>query len=99
MKHTVMLLGLLLARTSPRFAAQTTPTDASATVPPASYRSAFEGYRPAAEEPIADWRALNEEVAAVGGHIGIMKGVAQQPAPAGAPPSPPTSPASAGHHH
>ena len=99
MKHTSMLLGLLLAQTSPLFAADTRPTDASATVPPASYRSAFEGYRPAVEEPVADWRTLNEEVAAVGGHVGIMRGAGQQPARAGTPSSPPKVPASAGHHH
>lgn len=99
MKHTPMLLGLLFAQTSRLFAAETVPTDASAQVPAASYWSAFEGYRPATEEPLADWRALNEEVAAVGGHVGIMRGARQQPAQAGSPDSTPRVPASAGHHH
>lgn len=55
-------------------AAQVEPTDPTASAPPTTYRSAFEGYRPFREEPIADWRALNAEVGAAGGHIGIMGG-------------------------
>jgi hypothetical protein len=99
MKHTPLLLGLLLAQASPPFAAEVKATDAAAPVPPAGYRSAFEGYRPATDEPLADWRQLNEEVAAVGGHAGIMRGTAPQPAKAGTPPSAPSAPATAGHHH
>jgi hypothetical protein len=41
--------------------------------PPVIYRSAFEEYRPYREPEIASWRAVNEEVARVGGHIGVMK--------------------------
>ena len=73
-KRTTLTLGLLLAQGSPLFAAQAQPTDAAAPVPPAGYRSAFEGYRASVDEPVADWRALNEEVARVGGHAGIMRG-------------------------
>jgi hypothetical protein len=43
--------------------------------PPVIYRSAFEEYRPYREPEIASWRAVNEEVARVGGHIGAMKNV------------------------
>lgn len=63
-----------LAQGSVVLAAQVEPTDPTASAPQASYRSAFEGYRPFREEPIADWRALNAEVGAAGGHIGIMGG-------------------------
>ena len=86
MKHIPMLLGVLLAQTPPLLAAEITPTDAAAAVPSVSYRSAFEGYRPATEEPVADWRALNDEVAAIGGHIGIMRGASGSPRPGNASP-------------
>ena len=58
-------------------------TVASAAVPPhghqsppaeISYQSAFADYRPYQEEPLTDWRALNEGVAHTGGHVGIMRG-------------------------
>ena len=49
------------------------PKDPKAKAPPVEYRSAFEGYRPHAEPEIAPWRALNEEVGRVGGHLGIMR--------------------------
>lgn len=43
---------------------------------PISYRSAFAGYQPMqepAEPSIERWRALNDEVARVGGHAGAIK--------------------------
>jgi hypothetical protein len=58
--------------------AQTVPTPASA--PPAAkaepltYRSAFADYRPWQEpEPLA-WRAANASAAALGGHLGHVRG-------------------------
>jgi hypothetical protein len=36
--------------------------DPKAKVPPAQYRSAFEGYRPFAEQEPGDWRKANEAV-------------------------------------
>ena len=39
-----------------------------------TYRSAFADYRPFREEPVTDWRALNDDVAQAGGHVGIMRG-------------------------
>jgi hypothetical protein len=44
--------------------------DPQAKVPPVEYRSAFEGYRPFAEQDLRDWRKANEEVGAAGGHAG-----------------------------
>jgi hypothetical protein len=44
--------------------------DPRAKVPPAEFRSAFEGYRPFAEQELRDWRGANEEVGAAGGHAG-----------------------------
>ena len=52
------------------------PQEAQASVPATTYRSAFAGYRPAAEEdatPDQTWRAVNEKVGKAGGHIGMMK--------------------------
>lgn len=38
------------------------------------YRSPFETYRPfKADEPLMDWRAVNERVREAGGHLGLMK--------------------------
>lgn len=52
------------------------PQDAQAPVPATTYRSAFAGYRPAAEDdatPDQTWRAVNEKVGKAGGHMGMMK--------------------------
>lgn len=74
MTRSCLLLGIWVAQAVPALAAESTPTDPAASAPAASYRSAFEGYRPYRDEPIADWKALNAEVGAAGGHIGIMGG-------------------------
>ncbi len=47
-----------------------TPLDPKAKAPPVEFRSAFEGYRPFADQDLADWRRANEEVGAAGGHAG-----------------------------
>jgi len=52
------------------------PQEAQAPVPAPAYRSAFAGYRPAAEEdatPDQTWRAVNDKVGKAGGHMGMMK--------------------------
>jgi hypothetical protein len=78
--------------------AQTPDPRDRAAAPPA-YRSAYEGYRPYVEEPAAPWRAVNDTVGRVGGHVGVLR--AEE---ASAPP-PPAAPAAApkeqGHdvHH
>lgn len=51
------------------------------------YRSAFSEYRPFRDESIADWRASNDEVARIGGHIGIVGGASHAAHGAGKPPS------------
>lgn len=38
------------------------PVEPKAKVPPAGYRSAFEGYRPYADEKVAPWRESNDAV-------------------------------------
>lgn len=43
-----------------------------------AYRSPFADYRAfTPQEPAKDWRAANDEVRDVGGHIGLMKGKAE----------------------
>ncbi len=62
--------GAAVAQNAP----QTDPRDPKASAQPAEYRSAFADYRPYKEPEIADWRALNDEVGRVGGHLGIARG-------------------------
>ena len=71
--YSVVLLGACLAVS--RVASAAVPPEGHQS-PPAetSYQSAFADYRPYQEEPITDWRALNESVAHTGGHAGIMRG-------------------------
>jgi hypothetical protein len=74
---------LLLAGTA---AAQSegraTALDPRVKVPAVEYRSALEGYRPFTETELRDWRKVNEEVGAAGGHAGQRPGQNHgQPAP------------------
>jgi len=106
----LLLLCVGLAQASPLFAAAPSPADPSAPAPTATYDSAFEGYRGYRDEPLADWRAVNDEVGRVGGHAGIFRGAgghashgaAQATPPAAAAGQPPVrgarqTPAPAGH--
>ncbi|WP_219134603.1 hypothetical protein [Janthinobacterium sp. UMAB-60] len=75
MKHlfsfVLAVLPLAAAAQSP-----SAPQEAQASVPATTYRSAFAGYRPAAEEdatPDQAWRAVNDKVGKAGGHMGMMK--------------------------
>ena len=70
----LLLLCIGLAQASPLSAAAPSPADPSAPAPAATYNSAFEGYRGYRDEPLADWRAVNDEVGRVGGHAGIFRG-------------------------
>jgi hypothetical protein len=60
----VILAGAAAAQSAGRPSA----ADPKAAVPAVQYRSAFEGYRPFADQELADWRKANEGVAAAGGH-------------------------------
>lgn len=74
------------------------PLDPQAKGPPVQFGSAFEGYRPFAEQESIDWRKANEEVAAAGGHAGPRPG--QGPGQQASKPQP-GKPAGSGHegHH
>ena len=90
----------VLAALAPHAAAQQPasrphPADPAAPVPAMRYESAFSGYSSFREEPLAPWRNVNDEVARVGGHIGIVGGAGS---PAAKPPAPPTESAPASTH-
>lgn len=71
MQRLFVLPALLLAgAVSAQFERRPNPADARAKAPQVEYRSAFEGYRPFAEQPLRDWRKSNDEVGAVSGHAG-----------------------------
>jgi len=70
-----VLPALLLAGAAfAQSAGRTNPADPQASVPPVEYRSAFDGYRPFADEDLRDWRKSNDEVGAAGGHAGHPPG-------------------------
>lgn len=84
-KHKLCLISTGVLYAPLLLAAEAEPTDASASVPPSTYHSVFEGYRPFKDATLANWRALNEEVGRAGGHIGILREAGKQaakPAPA-----------------
>ena len=95
----------LAAAAVPHVAAQTAPAappPAAASVAPASgpHRSAFEGYRPFAEQPVGSWREANDTVGRIavspaaaheghgGGTAGAKAGAVALPAGHGSMPMP-----------
>ena len=66
----LLFAGLAVAQSDGR----SDPREPGAKVPPVEFRSAFEGYRPFAEQDLRDWRKSNEEVGAAGGHAGHRPG-------------------------
>ena len=70
---SVVLLGACLAVPTVASGAAPSEVHPSSPTPASAYRSAFADYRPFQDEPITDWRALNEGVAQAGGHVGIMR--------------------------
>ena len=66
--HFVFLLSAFAAGSAAAQAgARPDPTAARAAVPRIEYRSAFEGYRPLADEKAQAWRESNERVQGAGG--------------------------------
>ena len=65
---------LLLAGCSTQGDVRPGPSEPSSKAPAVTYRSAFEGYRPFAEQELQDWRKANDEVGAAGGHAGHRPG-------------------------
>lgn len=61
-RSIVIALAALAAGASAQERERPNPTDPRAKVPAVEYRSAFEGYRPFAEQKPAPWRESNEGV-------------------------------------
>jgi hypothetical protein len=66
------LIGLPAVAQSP--SSTLDPLQSGARVPTVKYESAFESYAPYQEQPLAGWRAVNDEVGRVGGHVGMFSG-------------------------
>lgn len=86
MNHTIVYLIALAALAAGNAPAQSgtraNPADPEVRVPPATYRSALEGFRRLDAEQRANWREANEAAARVGGHIGILREQAAREKPA-----------------
>lgn len=66
----------------------TDPANPAAVAPAIRYQSAFTGYQSYSEEKIASWRAVNDRVTIVGGHVGALRNnndATTQPLPPAAP--------------
>jgi hypothetical protein len=79
-----------------------TPSREGAVAPP-PYRSAYDGYRPYVDEPLAPWREVNDTVGRVGGHVGVLRAgessAPPPPATPGAAPAPAAKEQSHDAHH
>lgn len=75
MKHApwLLLAALAAGTASAQSAARPDPADPAVRVPETVHRSAFEDYRNHDLSKQIPWRAANEEVGRVGGHVGILR--------------------------
>ncbi len=75
---------------------QTDPANPLAAVPAAVYESAISNYRPFSapkESPAKGWRAVNDEMGRLGGHMGQLKDAPAQKEPAPPVPAAASTPA------
>ena len=79
MNYRTLLLCIGLAQPLAIVAATPAPAEPSAPAPGILYQSAFENYRAYRDEPLADWRTVNDEVSRVGGHVGILRSAGAKP--------------------
>jgi hypothetical protein len=108
MHRTLKVFLYVIGASAPLYAAQSptvpgNPTDPTARVPAPAYQSVFSEYRKHGELELADWRAANDEVARIGGHIGIFRAGgfdgAEGRKPAAIAPGQPRPPAPHTHQH
>ena len=101
----LLTLPLATATTAPADApagAKADPANPAATVPAATYQSAFRAYRAYRVEDPKGWKAANDEVTRIGGWRAYARDVQQPDAPVSAPaPAPTPAPAAppAHKHH
>lgn len=96
-KFAVLLYGAVMI--APAALAQALdPADAAAPARPSIYRSTLESYTPYKDTTPGDWRAVNDEVARVGGHMGIFATGARTEQPSGKPDGAQPGEHAGGHH-
>ncbi len=81
-KRFLIALTAMAAGAAAAQGGRTDPAEPKVKVAPLEYRSAFEGYRPYAEEKPAPWRDANEAVKGNGGHAGHSPKPPAKPKPA-----------------
>lgn len=72
-RHWIWLAALAAGNAGAQSAARPDPADPTVRVPETVHRSAFEDYRNHDLSKQVPWRAANEEVGRVGGHVGILR--------------------------
>ncbi|MDH4093369.1 MAG: hypothetical protein OEV81_01120 [Betaproteobacteria bacterium] len=75
MKHAygLLLAALAAGNAAAQAGARPDPAGPEVRVPEAVYRSVFDGYRMHDLSKQIPWRAANEEVGRIGGHVGILR--------------------------
>ena len=69
-KTSFLLAAFIAGSAAAQAPARSDPADPSVSVPPAEYRSAFQGYLPDEEPRLARWKDANAEAERLGGHLG-----------------------------
>jgi hypothetical protein len=87
LKHTCAAAAIALAAGAAHAQSRPKPDDPRSTAPPPARASAYEGYRPYRDEPLAPWREVNGEVGRVGGHAGVVRAEREAAPPPPAPPA------------
>lgn len=72
-RYWIWLAALAAGNAAAQSAVHPDPADPAARVPETAYRSAFEGYRNHDLSKQTPWRAANEDVGRIGGHVGILR--------------------------
>jgi hypothetical protein len=72
-RHWIWLAALAAGNAAAQSAARPDPADPAVRVPETVYRSAFEDYRNHDLSRQTPWRAANEDVGRIGGHVGILR--------------------------
>ena len=69
-KTSFLLAAFIAGSAAAQAPARPDPAEPSVSVPPAEYRSAFQGYLPDEEPRPARWKDANAEAERLGGHLG-----------------------------
>lgn len=72
-RHWIWLAALAAGNAGAQSATRPDPADPAVRVPKTVHQSAFEDYRNHDLSKQVPWRAANEEVGRVGGHVGILR--------------------------